>query len=200
MENTAYHHGDLRTALLDAAEDALRGDPDCLLSMRSLAARIGVSATAPHAHFKTKSDLLAALSVRGFDRLRRTLLEVSQDTGDPHTILSKLAARYLEFGVDNVGLYRLMFTTGVDLDTNIELRQVSRASYDVLRTAVRHAFPGRPDDVINEHALNAWALVHGLASLLIEGRIAEDIVPDRSPAALAASAAALVVQTERSPR
>ena len=67
IENS-YHHGDLRAALLDRAEAALRLNPRQLPSIRALAAELGVSATAPHAHFRTKSDLLAALAARGFDR------------------------------------------------------------------------------------------------------------------------------------
>ena len=194
MEKSAYHHGDLRTALLDAAEDELQKDPNCALSVRSLAGKIGVSATAPHAHFKTKSDLLAAIATRGFERLRQDLLQVSEDVLDPQTALGDLAKHYLEFSARNVGLYRLMFTTGVRLDTNPELRRASRASYDVLRDIVRRAFPGRSDDATNRTALTAWALVHGFGSLLNEGRIADDIASDRSPTALSREAAAVVVK------
>lgn len=196
MDQTAYHHGDLRTALLDAAEQELQADPNCSLSVRSLAGKVGVSATAPHAHFKTKSDLLAGLAARGFARLRQDLAEVAQDGDEPEATLAKLAERYLMFGANNVGLYRLMFTTGVRLEDNSDLREASRAAYDVLRDFIRHAFPGRPDDVTNQTALAAWAIVHGFGSLLNEGRIAEDIASDRSPAALARTAAAVVMQTD----
>ena len=96
----------------------------------------------------------------------------------------------------NTGLYRLMFTTGVSLDSDAELREASRASYDVLRDAIRRAFPKRPDDAVDQTALTAWALVHGFGSLLNEGRIAEDIAPDRSPAALARLATTLLMQTD----
>ncbi len=194
MEKTTYHHGDLRTALLDAAEEELQKDPNCLLSVRSLAGKIGVSATAPHAHFATKSDLLAALATRGFARLGEALGGVSQDTLTPQETLARLAEQYLEFGAKNIGLYRLMFTRGVSLETNVELRQASRASYEVLRNAIACALPGVSSDATDRHAFTAWALVHGFASLLNEGRIAEDTIADRSHAALADTAAALLVQ------
>ena len=82
MHENTYHHGDLRTALLDAAEDDLRRTPDKVPSIRALAARLGVSATAPHAHFRAKSDLMTALAVRGFERLASDLEAARRDRAD----------------------------------------------------------------------------------------------------------------------
>ena len=65
MSNPDYHHGDLREALLDAAEAGLQKNPRLSLSIRALASELGVSATAPHAHFRTKADLLAAIEREG---------------------------------------------------------------------------------------------------------------------------------------
>lgn len=192
MDETTYHHGDLRTALLDAAEDELRKDPGAALSVRALASKVGVSATAPHAHFRTRADLLAALAARGFDRLRQDLLAVSPASADPKTALAALAECYIAFGARNVGLYRLMFTTGVGLTADPELRQTSRGSFDVLRDAVRRAFPDRGEEAVNQTTLTAWALVHGFGSLSSEGRISEEIAPDQSPAAFARIAATLL--------
>lgn len=185
MEESAYHHGDLRTALLEAAEDELRKDPGCALSVRSLASKIGVSPTAPHAHFKTKSDLLAALASRGFQTLHEELLMCSQGTQNTRYTLNSLAECYLSFGTKNVGLYRLMFTTGVDLDANADLRQTSRAAFEVLRDVIREALPDSAAIETDAHSVTAWALVHGFVSLLNEDRIADDIMEDRSVSALA---------------
>lgn len=193
MAKPTYHHGDLRTALLDAAEKELLKDPDCVLSVRSLASKIGVSATAPHAHFSTKSDLLAALATRGFERLREDLLEAPQDKEDLRMMLTGLAERYIAFGVKNTGLYRLMFTTGVGLETKAELRLASRTSYDVLRDAIRSAFPDHAKTETDTYALTAWALVHGFTSLLSEDRIADDLIEDGSGRALADIVTALLM-------
>lgn len=194
MDETTYHHGDLRAALLDAAEDDLQADPGAALSVRSLAGKVGVSATAPHAHFRTRADLLAALASRGFERLRQELAAVSQAEIDPQSALVALAECYIAFGARNAGLYRLMFTTGVGLTADPELRQTSRGSFDALRDAVRRAFPDQEEAAINQTTLTAWALVHGFGSLSNEGRISEEIAPDQSPAAFARIAAALLVQ------
>ena len=188
MNDSAYHHGDLRVALLDAAEDDLRRSPDAVPSIRALAARLGVSATAPHAHFRTKSDLMTALAVRGFERLASDLKETRHDTPD----LTVLAEAYMVFAADNLGLYRLMFATGTRVEYDEKLRQVSRAAYDMLRDTVREVFPEATAIEQKERTLAAWGVVHGLASLAAEGRISADTLDDRSPRNLARIAAWLV--------
>ncbi|WJY20433.1 TetR-like C-terminal domain-containing protein [Fontisubflavum oceani] len=188
MNDSAYHHGDLRVALLDAAEDDLRRTPDAVPSIRALAARLGVSATAPHAHFRTKSDLMTALAVRGFERLASDLKETRHDTPD----LTALAEAYMVFAADNLGLYRLMFATGTRVEYDEKLRQVSRAAYDMLRDTVREVFPEATAIEQKERTLAAWGVVHGLASLAAEGRISADTLDDRSPRNLARLAARLV--------
>ena len=193
MKKTDYHHGDLRMAVLDAAEAELRADPGRTLSIRALAGALGVSATAPHAHFKTKDDLHVALAVRGFERLRERTLRQSAGAAGSTAKLAALARAYLEFSVENAGLYRIMFSTGVDLDAYSDLHTASRSSYAVLQEAVREAFPGASGTELNERTLAAWGAVHGFASLLNEGRIADDLAPDRSPKGLARIAAKLVV-------
>ncbi|MEO1192831.1 MAG: TetR/AcrR family transcriptional regulator [Pseudomonadota bacterium] len=185
MEKTAYHHGDLRSALLDLAEEHLRQAPDAPPSVRTLAAELGVSATAPHAHFRTKSDLLTALAVRGFERLGAALLRAKSSHPDPETQLTALAEAYLVFASENVGLYRLMFSTGTTYDADAELRRVSRAAYDVLRDTIGRSVAPLSDLERNERALAAWGVVHGLASLAAEERISDDTLADRTPSNLA---------------
>ena len=193
MVRTDYHHGDLRAAVLNAAEEELHADPRKALSIRALAGKLGVSATAPHAHFKTKDDLLAALAVRGFERLRDRTLRRSGTATDPAAKLAALAEAYLEFSIENAGLYRIMFATGVDQQAYPELRCAARSSYAVLRAAVSDTVVDGPDRVLDQRTLAAWGVVHGFASLLSEGRIAEDLVPDRTPKGLARIAAKLIV-------
>ncbi|MEM9763456.1 MAG: TetR-like C-terminal domain-containing protein [Pseudomonadota bacterium] len=188
MSEGAYHHGDLRSALLDAAEDDLRRTPDAVPSIRALAARLDVSATAPHAHFRTKSDLMTALAVRGFERLALELDAATCGSGD----LAALAEAYMCFAKENLGLYRLMFATGTRLEDDEQLRHVSRAAYDMLQEAIKVAFPAAAEVEQKERSLAAWGIVHGLASLAAEGRISTDTLDDRSPRNLARLAARLV--------
>ena len=65
----AYHHGDLRTALIDAGLAALEAADADAVSLRELARKVGVSATAVYRHFPDKKALLAALAAEGIARL-----------------------------------------------------------------------------------------------------------------------------------
>ncbi|MEM8800978.1 MAG: TetR/AcrR family transcriptional regulator [Pseudomonadota bacterium] len=189
MKKTAYHHGDLRDALLDAAEEDLRSTPDAFPSIRALATRLGVSATAPHAHFRTKSDLMTALAVRGFERLAAALEMAQRD----QTNLAALAEAYLIFAQHNLGLYRLMFATGTRFDQDADLRAVSRKAYDILGRSVAAALPAVSEVGLSERTLAAWGVVHGLASLVAAERISAQTLEDRTPHRLARIAADLVI-------
>ena len=197
MTKDQYHHGDLRTALLDAAEDALNSDPSQSPSIRSLAAKLGVSATAPHAHFKTKTDLLVALAERGFHKLRDATIVYGQRADSPDSLLEVLAEAYIEFSVANPGLYKVMFTTGVTLDDHPALFEASRSSYAVTQKAIHEVYPEISIEERDRSALGAWSIVHGLSALLSEDRIPDDIVQDRSPKALARIAAEAVSRKAR---
>ncbi|WP_208351290.1 TetR/AcrR family transcriptional regulator [Pseudaestuariivita rosea] len=188
MNEGPYHHGDLRSALLDIAENELRSAPNSVPSIRSLAARLGVSATAPHAHFRTKSDLMTALAVRGFERLARELEDATRNGTD----LTALAKAYMVFAQDNLGLYRLMFSTGTRPTDDEKLRLVSRKAYDMLRDAIAAAFPAEAEAKRKERTLAAWGVVHGLASLAAEQRISAEALEQVSPQKLAQIAAGLV--------
>lgn len=192
MTRSDYHHGDLRTAVLNAAEEELRTDPRRTPSIRALAGKIGVSATAPHAHFRTKDELLAALAVRGFERLRDRMIQKSAPATSAAEKLTALGEAYLEFSVENAGLYRIMFTTGVNLRAYAQLHGASRSSYEILGAAIAEGCQGASETELEERTLSAWSVVHGFASLLSEGRIAEGLVPDRSPKGLARIAAKLI--------
>ena len=131
---------------------------------------------------------MTALAVRGFQRLASELKKASHDTPG----LTALAEAYMVFAAENLGLYRLMFATGTRVEDDERLRRVSRAAYDMLREAIAAAFPAAAEVEQKERTLAAWGIVHGLASLVAEGRISTDTLDDRSPRNLARLAAGLV--------
>ncbi|WP_203835191.1 TetR/AcrR family transcriptional regulator [Winogradskya humida] len=106
----AYHHGNLRTTLLDAAERRLREDGAEQLSLRELAREAGVSHAAPRRHFADRQALLDALAEAGFARLDATL-RVALNVAGPEFVprLHAIAAAYLKFATDDAALLELMF-------------------------------------------------------------------------------------------
>ena len=76
-----YHHGELRSALIEAAVDILATSGMENLSLRVLARATGVTQAAPYSHFRNKDDLLAAVAETGFQRLALQMAE--EATGQP---------------------------------------------------------------------------------------------------------------------
>ena len=111
MAARAYHHGDLRTALIDAGLGAieLRGSDD--LSLRELARAVGVSATAVYRHFPHKKALMAALAEVGLERLAESQRRASVAAGGGEAGFKATGAAYVRFALANPGLFRLIFAT-----------------------------------------------------------------------------------------
>lgn len=105
-----YHHGQLRSALLAAAERHLRDGGLDQLSLRQLAREVGVSHAAPRRHFADRQALLDALAATGFARLAERLRGALDAAGDDFAArLRATVGSYVRFAVDNAALLELMF-------------------------------------------------------------------------------------------
>ncbi len=177
-----YHHGDLREALITAGLSILaEGGAPSALGLREAARRAGVSAMAPYRHFPDKEALLAAVATVGFERLR-TALEAA-DRGKAGTLREALYAQgaaYVAFACAQPGLFRLMFGAGSGGSRPDALCEASAAAYAVLSERVATLVPAAS---AAEEALRCWALVHGIASLVIDGLIGEAVRSDPQAAA-----------------
>jgi AcrR family transcriptional regulator len=103
-----YHHGDLRAALLERAEQTLRDKGVEALSLRELARDLCVSHSAPSRHFRDKRALLDALALAGFGRLSGALDEI--DAEDIFAArLTAFARIYVDFAGKHAALLDVMF-------------------------------------------------------------------------------------------
>jgi AcrR family transcriptional regulator len=170
-----YHHGDLRRALVDAALTILERDGAAALSLRAVARTAGVSNAAPYAHFRDKAALLAAVAAVGYRRFAAAMLAEAENLADPRGRFGAIGLGYVAFARANPALFRLMFGPEAPApESEPDLHEAAQASYRVLTDAVAAA--GTADPAAAATApVRAWALVHGLATLLIDGRL-EDAV------------------------
>ena len=182
--SSRYHHGDLKNSLVQAALTILERDGADALSMRAIAGEVGVSHTAPYAHFKNKRELIKAITEMGYELLADGLDqgEAERSQGKDDVVLCYGAA-YLKFAMGHPQLYRLMLgqveTRGlkeaaapVPLDMNRESITLKRP-FMMLNKALAKELQN--EELARQQAVGAWALVHGLSALLIEGHLS---VPD----------------------
>jgi AcrR family transcriptional regulator len=173
-----YHHGNLASALVDAALVLLDETQDWDFSLREVARRASVSHNAPYKHFPEKRDLLAAVAARGFEALAGRMLSSLQGLTDPRAGLLACGRAFIAHGVANPALYRLMFSAaltspeaGRPLIEKIAAAQ-ARSIFDAtLADAVR--LGALPSSLANPResaaaSLAAWSLLHGLTMLAID--------------------------------
>lgn len=176
----AFHHGNLRQALLEAALAA----PDIEgLSLRQIATGLGVTAAAAYRHFESRDALLGEVARIGFERLEARFaaaFDISsppRDANEARTRMLRLAQAYLQFADDEPALWRLLFgVQGASYRAAVRI-QNRRSSYEYLPAVLmglhRAGLIGREPDT--RDALFAWSAIHGAASLR-NGQVAPAMV------------------------
>ncbi|CCE00726.1 TetR/AcrR family transcriptional regulator [Bradyrhizobium sp. STM 3809] len=173
--NKPYHHGDLRAALLAAAADLLDREGAEGVSLRAVARAVGVSQTAPYNHFDSKEALLVALAAEGFSALRRSQQQALATLAAGSNALEALGSNYVSFATEKPQRYRLMFGLGLkDRSMLAAVAKVKRASFEPLHTVLRARSVNLDPATLDAEAVAAWAFVHGLASLVIDGSLRDD--------------------------
>jgi AcrR family transcriptional regulator len=167
----AYHHKDLRNALIDAALAMLVTEGTNEVTLRELARRLGVTHTAPYAHFEDKAALLEAVANNGFGQLASELEAAEHSAQEPLQAFRAIGQSYLRFAQNNPNLYRLMFTDPeLADDPKCEMSPEGERAFAVVARVIEHV--GIPDGAdVRDVAAAAWSMVHGISMLDIDRRI-----------------------------
>ena len=164
----AYHHGDLKRALTDAALQLVQEKGPKGFSLREVARRAGVSAAAPYRHFADKAQLLAAVATQGFVQLHEALEATVADDDLAEQALA-MGREYVRWAVTHPDYYQVMF--GAELDKTESPAVVAagtRAFDDLLDTIVRCQQAGLlPSGDPRATAGPIWSLLHGISMLTI---------------------------------
>lgn len=191
-----YHHGNLRCTLIAVAGEILEQEGVAGLSLREVARRAGVSQAAPYRHFADKEAVLAALASEGFRILARFMAKAASGVESSRERIGALGRGYVSFATKHPCLLRLMFGAEIaDKDAYPELREASRAAYGLIDDAVarRLAEPDAASFDAGTATIAAWALVHGLATLLIDRQISCGTTSAVDEEALAAAVSGILI-------
>ena len=163
----AYHHGDLRDALVQAAlHEVELGGPEAV-SISALAKKLGVSQPAPYKHFADRETLLTAVTAEAF-RQFSAVLRAAIEKPSKRSKLSRFAQFTLDFGLRRNGIYRLMFASRIVAcaPKGSELHSATMETFDLLLDALEAPAVG----LLRERsALKIWAALHGVVMLAEQG-------------------------------
>jgi AcrR family transcriptional regulator len=173
---SAYHHGDLRRALIDEALLMLREVRPEALSMRELARRLGVSLGAPHHHFVDKDELFAAIAQMAFAELASQIAAKVTRDSDPRAQLALVARTYLQFAQAQPMRYRVMYLPQLaDRARFAALHQTGGHALSLLSAGFERV--GVPAERARTRAIACWSTLHGFAMLSLDA-----LLPESGPA------------------
>ncbi|MGB5812463.1 MAG: TetR/AcrR family transcriptional regulator [Polyangiales bacterium] len=155
------------------------------VTLRSLAAELGVSPMTPYRYFENKEELFAMVRADAFRRFADAQRDASALPADPAESLQALGMAYVRFALAQPSAYRIMF----------ELQQAPAGTYEALEREQARAFSflhaavqgaidaGLMDGDPLHQAHMMWAKVHGLVSLHLAGKLGmgctlEDLLPE----------------------
>jgi AcrR family transcriptional regulator len=163
-----YHHGNLRRALLDAALHLVAEHGPAALSLREVARRADVSHAAPTHHFRNKTGLLTAIAADGYRMLADALVAAGIGNAQRTTAFREQGVAYVLFATGHPAHFAVMRAVYLLDNDDPELHAARTRAGEQLRGGSA-TLGGTAADPATPVA--AWALVHGLASLLLEGNV-----------------------------
>ena len=152
-----------------AVEYIAESGPDGL-SFRRIAADAGVSHQAPYHHFGDREAIFCEIGLLGYRRFVE-VMSAPTAAGEDQDPVTRSLERYVDFALDNVGYFRVMFRADLcRVEQSPELQDAADAAFETLLTLVAEILgEGAAVEEIRVLATTLWSIAHGLATLLIDG-------------------------------
>lgn len=168
---------DLRQKVLNASLALIEEGGLDRLSMREVARKAGVSHQAPYHYFDDREAILAELASEGFSRLGQSLARAADQAGsEPARAVEDMGRAYVEFALRHPAHFQAMFRAdAVPLDRYPEARKQENEAFGKLVEGIDKALADQPAEVRRTMAIACWAMVHGLATLMLEGSLARKV-------------------------
>ena len=166
-----YHHGNLREALIQAAQDLIGAKGPAGFTIAEAARLAGVSPAAPYRHFRDAESLLAEVATRGFDAFHdRLAAALAAAPADPARAAETVGRAYLAFARDEPAFYAAMFEARIAREPFPDLQAAGDRAFAVLHArgshlAARRARIIQPRPPALMIALHIWSTAHGIAAL-----------------------------------
>lgn len=179
----AYHHGNLKRALMDAALEVIDREGVAGLTMARLARAAGVSSGAPYRHFKSTDALLVELASEGWRMLMEANEALEGVATGPLDRYRRSGVAAVRFAATHPSLFRLMSSPqGRRLEDPTLNEQVAATDAQVRQMVSEMVATGELEgEDIQAQTLAGQALAYGLARLVVDGAL-EGLSPDDAEA------------------
>lgn len=168
--NKQYHHGDLKTQLIEAGLQMIQEKGIANVSLRKLAALCNVSEAAPYSHFKNKDDLLIAIQEYVTQQLQECLEKAYEETDDQDSPMAifNMGKAYVLFFIQYPEYYTFLFSQPslhIDLSMNRDEENFVPFQYFRDKAYFVYGKEGLSEDRIKYGIIAMWAKVHGIAAI-----------------------------------
>jgi AcrR family transcriptional regulator len=195
-----YHHGNLRAALLNRTGEVIARDGVAAVSLRALAADVGVSHTAPRHHFGSRDGLLTAYAAQGYDLLAGALRAVRERGGS----FLDVGVAYVRFASEHRAHFAVMFDADVLITDDAGLVAAQGRAMDEIRHGVDALGDPAAKADMAAATIAGWSMMHGLAVLDRTGALdlahVRDLVDGGDVLAIARRAAGMLYGSPESHR
>lgn len=141
--------------------------------MRAVARIAGVSHQAPYHYFADREAILAEIVKSGFETLHEYEKGAVAAVSDPLERVAELGCAYVQFALDHPALFQLMFRREmVNLENFQEAHEIADKTFELPLSVIAAAHSKKPEDSLNE-TIACWSMAHGLATLMLEGKMPE---------------------------
>ncbi len=164
----SYHHGNLRPALVSAAVEEIEVSGPAAMSLRAVARRAGVTHAAATYHFGDRAGLLTAVAAEGYRLIAGALREAQETTGS----FLEVGVAYVRFAVTHRAHFEVMYRPELYHRDDAELARARADAAALLYGS------GVPDTESLSQGVAAWAIVHGLATLWLNGNLPPQLGDD----------------------
>jgi len=179
QKRASYHHGDLRTQLIEATRDLVEEKGPDNFSVSEACRRAGVSTAAPYKHFKDKTEMLREVAAAGMVRQSEQMMaELAPHPDGTHARIVALGRVYIRFATTEPGVFRLMFTWSGATEEDEKLYALGDQKFSVVQMEVAKCH-GRSEitEEDRQKAFMLWSFVHGLSFLSIDGKLSRGKMP-----------------------
>ncbi|MEM6305484.1 MAG: TetR/AcrR family transcriptional regulator [Pseudomonadota bacterium] len=175
LKKENYHHGDLRAGLIEATRQLVEEKGPDGFSVSDACRLAGVSTAAPYKHFKDKTDMITAMVMEGMMRHAQNMMTALEPIppGTPARIKA-LGQQYVEFALNEPGLFQLKFGGFTSKVDNPELDAAGEATFDLVLNEVADCLgESEITQEVRQRGFILWSFVHGLSFLLADPKLAE---------------------------